>query len=501
MPVCQPLVCHHRRGRGPSRRRPQCSVAPRRRSSERRSIQVSSRTTRISTNQPAPSRKSSTALIVGAPARERQTGWPAAASRARARAAADSLATSSSPPPAVARSSAARARSTSISLESSAISVRIVTTSLLTDRKPPCAAASIPSPASPPVMRTVKPSASTPSSEMWTGKIPSSPSSVRATTKLASPDHTLRSAETSSTVNGTTVLRSSLAGEPLGVGLDIGDATGHEERLFGQVVEVAVAQLAERLDRLRQWNERTLLPGERLGDEHVLRQEPLDATRPTDENLVLFTELVDAEDRDDVLQVLVALEDLLDAVRDVEVLLADVLRVENARRRVERVDSGVDALLRNRPREHGGRVEVGERRVRGRVGDVVGGHVDRLQRGDRVTAGRRDALLQHAHLVGQRRLVTDRGRHAAEKRRHLRAGLREPEDVVDEEQHVLVLHVAEVLRHRQCRESDPKTGARRLVHLTEHERGVLDDARLGHFKEEIVALTGALADTGEHRHT
>ena len=116
-----------------------------------------------------------------------------------------------------------------------------------------------------------------------------------------------------------------------------------------------------------------------------------------------------------------------------------------------------------------------------------------------MTTGRGDALLQHAHLVGQGRLVTDGARHPAEQRRDLGAGLGEPEDVVDEQQHVLLLHVAEVLGHRQRRQRDAQPGARRLVHLTEDERGVLEDVGLLHLQEEVVALTGALADAGEHR--
>ena len=152
-------------------------------------------------------------------------------------------------------------------------------------------------------------------------------------------------------------------------------------------------------------------------------------------------------------------------------------------------------------RELGGGVEVGERRRRRRVGVVVGRHVDRLHRGDRVTAGRGDPLLQHAHLVGEVRLVAHRGRHPAEQRRDLGTGLGEPEDVVDEEQHVLLLHVAEVLRHRQRRQRDAQPRARRLVHLAEDQRGVLEDAGLLHLRDQVVALTGALADAGEHRHT
>ncbi len=212
-------------------------------------------------------------------------------------------------------------------------------------------------------------------------------------------------------------------------------------------------------------------------------------------------ELVDAEDRDDVLEVLVALQDLLGPRRDPVVLVADVARVEDARGRVERVDGRVDAQLGDRSRQDRRGVEVGERGVRRRVGDVVGGHVDRLQRRDRVTARRGDALLEETHLVGQRRLVTDGRGHAAEQRRDLGARLGEAEDVVDEQQHVLLLHVAEVLRHRQRGERDAQPGAGRLVHLAEDQGGLVDDAGLGHLGEEVVALTGALADTGEHRHT
>jgi hypothetical protein len=69
-----------------------------------------------------------------------------------------------------------------------------------------------------------------------------------------------------------------------------------------------------------------------------------------------------------------------------------------------------------------------------------------------------DALLQRAHVGRERRLDTDRRRDAAEQRRHFRAGLREAEDVVDEEQHVLAL-VAEMLGDGQA--GEPTARARR----------------------------------------
>ena len=142
---------------------------------------------------------------------------------------------------------------------------------------------------------------------------------------------------------------------------------------------------------------------------------------------------------------------------------------------------------------------MGERRGRGRVGEVVGRHVDGLHRRDRALVGRGDALLQLAHLGGQRGLVAHGAGHAAEQRRHLGAGLHEAEDVVDEEQHVLVLLVAEVLGHGQPAEADAQARARRLVHLAVDERGLLDHARLGHLQPQVVALAGALAHAGEHR--
>ena len=118
--------------------------------------------------------------------------------------------------------------------------------------------------------------------------------------------------------------------------------------------------------------------------------------------------------------------------------------------------AGIDPQLRDRARQVGRRVQVRERGRRRRIGVVVGGHVNRLHRGDRALLRRRDSLLEVAHLAQQRRLVADRRRHAAEKRRHLRAGLREAEDVVDEEQDVLALGVAEVLGDRERRQANPR---------------------------------------------
>ena len=178
--------------------------------------------------------------------------------------------------------------------------------------------------------------------------------------------------------------------------------------------------------------------------------------------------------------------------------LADDVRIELARGRVERIDRRIDAERRDVARQHDRRVQVAERRRRRRIGQVVGGNVDGLDRRDRSGLGRRDALLQRAHLRSQRRLVADRRRHAAEQRGHFGSGQRVAVDVVDEEQHVAAL-VAKVLGHRQAGQRDAQPVAGRLVHLAVDHRHLVEDVRVLHLVIEVVALARALADAGEHR--
>ena len=135
-----------------------------------------------------------------------------------------------------------------------------------------------------------------------------------------------------------------------------------------------------------------------------------------------------------------------------------------------------------------------------RVGEIVGRHVHGLEGGDRTGLGRGDALLQHAHFLGQRRLVTHRRRHAAEQCGHFGAGQRVAVDVVDEHEHVAAF-VAEVLGHGQTGQRHAQTVAGRLVHLAVDERDLVEHAAVLHLVVEVVAFTGTLTDAGEHRVT
>ena len=144
------------------------------------------------------------------------------------------------------------------------------------------------------------------------------------------------------------------------------------------------------------------------------------------------------------------------------------------------------------------------RRRRG-IGQVVGGHVNRLHRRDRALLGRSDALLQLAHFGGQVGLVSHGGGHAAQQRRDFRTRLREAENVVDEQQRVRAFFVAEVLGDGQRGQRHAQTRSRRLGHLAVDQgrlrlRRLLDVDHAGflHFQPQVVALAGALAHAGEH---
>src|SRR5690606_18305442 len=95
--------------------------------------------------------------------------------------------------------------------------------------------------------------------------------------------------------------------DPGPVRLEHLEATDVVEGLLGDVVELARRDLLERLDGLAQRHGRTLDAGELLRHVGVLGEELLDAARARDDRLVLLRELVDTEDRDDVLKLLVAL--------------------------------------------------------------------------------------------------------------------------------------------------------------------------------------------------
>src|SRR5581483_8880100 len=125
-----------------------------------------------------------------------------------------------------------------------------------------------------------------------------------------------------------------------------------------------------------------------------LREEALDLAGARNRQLVFIRQFVDTQNRDDVLQVFVALQNTFHHLGRAVVVLPDDQRVENAAGGGQRIDRRVNADCRDIAAQVGGGVEVREGRGRRRVGVIVGGHINGLYRGDRPLLGRCDALLQ-----------------------------------------------------------------------------------------------------------
>src|SRR6266568_8746536 len=170
--------------------------------------------------------------------------------------------------------------------------------------------------------------------------MPISPSRVLAITRWASPAQTSPSGATTSTRSvmaspRATPARPSPRATPsrplqlLGLLLHVLDSAAHEERLLGKVVVLAFGERLEGGDGLLQRDGHARLAGELLRHEHGMGQESLDPPCALDGDLIFLGQLVDAEDGDDVLQLLVPLQDPLYLAGHVVMLLAHVGGVQN----------------------------------------------------------------------------------------------------------------------------------------------------------------------------
>src|SRR5215211_3112091 len=121
------------------------------------------------------------------------------------------------------------------------------------------------------------------------------------------------------------------------------DAALHVEIVFRNSIVLAVENLLEAAHGIGDRHLLAFTAREDLRDAERLAQEPLNLSRPIDGHLVVRRQLVDAENGDDVLQILEALQHLLDAARRLIMLVADDFRGQGARGRRERVDRWVDS--------------------------------------------------------------------------------------------------------------------------------------------------------------
>jgi len=203
-----------------------------------------------------------------------------------------------------------------------------------------------------------------------------------------------------------------------------------------------------------------------------LGQELLSLTGTGDSQLVFFGQIVHTENSNDILEGSVVLEQLLHTTSSVVVNLANNGWVEHTRRGVQWVHSWVDTELSKGTVQHSVGIKMGEGGGWSWISKIISWHVDGLDRGDGSGLGRGNSLLEGTQICGEGWLVSDSGWDTSEEGRHFGASLGEAEDVVDEEEHILVLLISEVLSDGETSEADTSSGTGWLVHLSVDEGGL-----------------------------
>ncbi|MPM14022.1 hypothetical protein SDC9_60382 [bioreactor metagenome] len=188
-------------------------------------------------------------------------------------------------------------------------------------------------------------------------------------------------------------------------------------------------------------------------------------------------------------------------------LFANHLGVQLTAGGVQRIHSGVDTQRSDVTGQHHGGVQVSKSGGGRGVGQVIGWHVNGLDGSDRANLGGGNTLLQLTHFFSQGRLVAHGGRHTTQQSGHFGTGQCVAVDVVHEEQHVLAF-VTERLSHGQAGQRHAQTVSWGLIHLTVNHGNLglaqvllVHNASVGHFVIEVVAFTGTLTHTSEHRQT
>src|SRR3990170_5254228 len=126
--------------------------------------------------------------------------------------------------------------------------------------------------------------------------MPLSPSTPGTTTMWTSSDITSRSGVTSS--KRRSAIRSGVLCQLLGLGDGLVDAADHVKSGFRQMVVLTLDHRLERAHRVFDLDELARDAGEHFGDVERLAEEALDLAGAADHQLILFAELVHAEDGD-----------------------------------------------------------------------------------------------------------------------------------------------------------------------------------------------------------
>ena len=162
-------------------------------------------------------------------------------------------------------------------------------------------------------------------------------------------------------------------------------------------------------------------------------------------------------------------------------LFADDLRIQNTGTGAKRIYRRINTKFHDRTIQYGRCVKVGKCRRRSRVRQVVGRHINRLNRRDRTIFCRCNTFLQSTHFRLKSWLVTNGTWHTSKKCGHLGTRLCETENIVNEQEDIFSYLITEILCHRKSRKTYTHTRSGRLIHLSEYHRCLIDNSGFNHF--------------------
>src|SRR3954470_10396237 len=198
-------------------------------------------------------------------------------------------------------------------------------------------------------------STNAPTNGAWPGRKAISPlPRIRVMTCVASPVKSTFSGDTTLTGTFASLISGGTLLQALRLGEHLLDATDVQERLLGYFIQLPADDRLEALDCLGDGNGFAADTREHLGHVERLAEETLHLASTRDRESVLFGELVETEDGDDVLELLVPLQDLLNPSGDGIVALADDLRRQDRGGGGQRINGGIDAERGDLAAELGG---------------------------------------------------------------------------------------------------------------------------------------------------
>ena len=183
----------------------------------------------------------------------------------------------------------------------------------------------------------------------------------------------------------------------------------------------------------------------------------------------------------------------------------DQLSTESGGRRSQGIHRREDTQLGNGALQNHGSVQVSKSGCGCRIRQIICRNINCLERSDGPFLGGSNTFLKVPHLGCQGWLISHGTWSAPQQSGYFGTCLRESEDIVDKQQHVLILFITEILRDGQTRECHAQTGPGGFIHLAVNKGNLgvfqlvlFDDASIGHFSVEIVTFAGSFAHSSKH---